>query len=273
MKINLMRRLVYIVISICYLALIQIWWVLGARSRQVYCTFLVFHSIPTDKVAKFREHIRTIRKLTCPIALNGKTLVSNQKRHSIICFDDSFQSVINFAVPELRKWKLPFALFIPVGQLGERPSWLRGTGHQDEGEKVASGAELRALPAELVTFGSHTVNHHRLKLLNKEEACAEIRKSKNILEAEVGREVVYLAYPYNSYNSKIGEWCLKHGYRQTFSSLPESPIAPMDKFVKGRTEVSFADWKIEVILKVLGGYGWIASARRAMRKLNRLLEI
>ena len=129
---------------------------------------------------------------------------------------------------------------------------LRDTGDRDESEIISSIDELLSIPSEIVTFGSHTINHNNLRQLDYEKACVEIRESKKMLESQLNKEIKYFAFPYGAYNSKLIECCHETGYKQIFSIAPESPFTPLRNYLKGRIEVNLSDWKIEFILKILG---------------------
>jgi peptidoglycan/xylan/chitin deacetylase (PgdA/CDA1 family) len=57
--------------------------------------------------------------------------------------------------------------------------------------------EIRALAADpLVTIGTHTVNHVMLAKASEEEARRELLDGRRAVEAQIGRPVEHLAYPY-----------------------------------------------------------------------------
>jgi peptidoglycan/xylan/chitin deacetylase (PgdA/CDA1 family) len=57
--------------------------------------------------------------------------------------------------------------------------------------------EIRALAADpLATIGAHTVNHVMLAKASDEAAHTEIRRGRETVEAQLGREVAHFAYPY-----------------------------------------------------------------------------
>jgi peptidoglycan/xylan/chitin deacetylase (PgdA/CDA1 family) len=57
--------------------------------------------------------------------------------------------------------------------------------------------EIRALAADpLATIGAHTVNHVMLAKASDEVAHAELKRGRQMVEAQLGREVAHLAYPY-----------------------------------------------------------------------------
>lgn len=50
----------------------------------------------------------------------------------------------------------------------------------------------------LVTIGAHTVSHPDLSALSAEQACAEMRDSREQIEARIGIPVVHFCYPFGS---------------------------------------------------------------------------
>lgn len=69
-----------------------------------------------------------------------------------------------------------------------------------------------------VTIGSHTVSHPILLNCNQKELLYELRVSKEILEANLKKEVISLAYPNGDYNSNIIVECKNAGYKLAFTT-------------------------------------------------------
>ena len=252
----MVKRVAKIFISLIYLIYLQVKFCFTKRSDAIYCTVIFYHSIPYDKIDRFKKQINILNKLTTPIPLSCEGSLNNKLRYSIVTFDDAFKSIINNAVPVLEKAKTPFALFIPAGQLDKNPGWLKDTGYKDEFEVVASAEELLRIPSKIATFGSHTINHYDLTQIKDNEALTEIKDSKKILESMLKREVNYFSFPYGRYTGKILDFCNEAGYTQVLGILPESPFTPLKSYIRGRIEVDPSDWYIEFIVKILGGYGW-----------------
>ncbi|PWK67501.1 polysaccharide deacetylase family protein [Aminobacter sp. AP02] len=64
--------------------------------------------------------------------------------------------------------------------------------------------EIRRCAAHpLVTIGAHSVHHYNLKRLRKESALREMYRSRDMIEAELGRSPVHFAYPYG-YAAAVG---------------------------------------------------------------------
>ena len=73
--------------------------------------------------------------------------------------------------------------------------------YQKTMELALSWDEVRALAADpLVTIGAHTRRHYALNRLEESQAREELAQSRERIEAELGRSVTHLSYPYGSRN-------------------------------------------------------------------------
>ena len=84
--------------------------------------------------------------------------------------------------------------------------------------------EIRALAADpLATIGAHTLNHVMLAKASDEVAHAELKRGRETVEAQLGREVAHLAYPYGGRDIvgarefQIAATC---GYRTAVTTRP-----------------------------------------------------
>lgn len=68
-------------------------------------------------------------------------------------------------------------------------------------EEALSWDDLRELARDpLVTIGAHTVSHPVLSALSPEQACTEMRDSRERIEARIGEPVAHFCYPFGSRN-------------------------------------------------------------------------
>lgn len=261
-----MNRIINILISIIYLICIQAILFFHKKTKLTYCTILTYHSVPDREFDRFKQQMRILKRFTTPVSLDYEGPFDSGVRYSIVTFDDARKSVIRNALPEMRKLEIPFTIFIPAGYLRSNPGY--SDNDSDAGDTTSSIDELDELPVNIVTFGSHTINHPDLRRLEYASACHEIEASKTMLESQFKREIKYFAFPYGSFNYKLVECCHKAGYQQIFSLIPEPPLTPFKKYVKGRVLVRSSNGKIEFILKILGGYGWKGFAMNMKEELR-----
>jgi peptidoglycan/xylan/chitin deacetylase (PgdA/CDA1 family) len=105
--------------------------------------------------------------------------------------------------------------------------------------------QARALVASGMSVGSHSRTHRDLGRLTEDEQRAELVESKRLLEAELGREVVSLAYPYGwpgTYDATTSRLAREAGYRVAFSSVEGfNRPGSTDPYAVRRLGVGFAD--------------------------------
>src|SRR5207244_1048882 len=95
------------------------------------------------------------------------------RRYVAVTFDDAFRSVAENVVPELLRNSLSATVFVPVGVLGEAPTWREKGGSNADGDVVMTVDELRSLP-EIVQLGSHSLTHPHLTALDHESLREEV---------------------------------------------------------------------------------------------------
>ncbi len=105
-------------------------------------------------------------------------------RQCIITFDDG-KNNIEFALPILHKYKIPFCIYIITSKIGE--------------EGYLTEKQLRSLSKDpLCTIGSHTHTHPYTRYLNKVQLLEEMTTSKECLEKILEKEVSHFAFPYGT---------------------------------------------------------------------------
>jgi len=154
-----------------------------------------------------------------PLFLNdilGYPIRKKLQNSFMITFDDAYAGVYLHAFPVLKKYKIPFTVFISVSLLN-KPGYLT--------EK-----QLKVLSDNgLCTIGSHGLEH----IYFRELTCLEVKKqfgnSKEILEVITGKEVYAFAFPYGTFY----ECSLKNiralstsVYKIGFSTIPTGFIHP-----------------------------------------------
>ena len=106
----------------------------------------------------------------------------NEQGAVLLTFD---ASAYRYALPELRRRKLSYTVFIAPGLLGRK--------------NYITEDELRALAADpLCTVGAHTMRHEMLRFQADTVVRQELSSSKAYLEAALSREILNFAYPYGS---------------------------------------------------------------------------
>lgn len=239
------------------------------------CTVLYYHSVPPYQRQLFARQMDDVCRLTTPILLDGRTQFTASATHyCCITFDDGFQSVIQNALPELSKRNIPAILFVTVNALGKRADWWPEAARYEAQEKMVTAEQLRSIPAERLSIGSHTLSHPRLTSLNDADATREIVSSRFVLEEALGRRVTLFSVPFGAFDDRIIRICRAAGYERVFTSRHTNMSGRDLPFLVGRVATQPSDWPIEFRLKLLGAYAWLpyASSLKQRFAIHRLIS-
>jgi peptidoglycan/xylan/chitin deacetylase (PgdA/CDA1 family) len=234
---------------------------LFGQKRKGSCVILYYHSIPRDQRMRFVHQLEMLLRYATPIAVGDKRIWEPGKRYVGVTFDDGFENFAEIASPELAKRNIPSTVFIIADAVG------KAFGPQGRPENAMSAQQIRALPRDLVTIGSHTSSHPFLPLLGEADARREITRSRTQIEEMLNRQALLFSFPFGGFNKKLVELCRDAGYRRVFTTLPLLAIEDPDEFVSGRVRVDPTDWTWEFRLKLAGAYRWLPFAFVLKRKI------
>lgn len=229
------------------------------------CVILYYHAITRDDRPRFARQLDLIKRLAKPIAANTKDTLIDSVHHVVVTFDDGFQSILENAIPDLIERGIHSTIFFPAGNLGRQPDWIRDESQGGISEVVMTEEQIRDLPPEHILVGSHTMTHPNLRSLEKESVKREVVESKEKLEKVTGQKITMISLPYGEYDERALEVIREAGYEQVFSS--HSRFARKRAYLIERVLVKPSDWSLELRLKILGGYQWLAFALGLKQKL------
>jgi peptidoglycan/xylan/chitin deacetylase (PgdA/CDA1 family) len=121
------------------------------------------------------------------------------RRGVVITFDDGRACVYRHAFPILRKYRLRATVFLIASRLAH-PAFL-------------SLDQIREMEDQGIGFESHGHGHRSFAELTRDEIDFDASESKRRLDAILGREVSYFAYPFGGLNPVAREVLGKAGYR------------------------------------------------------------
>jgi sugar transferase (PEP-CTERM/EpsH1 system associated) len=130
-------------------------------------------------------------------------IMSNKIRPCIV-FDDGWKSNYEIAYPVLRKYGLTATFFITIENIG-RPEMI-------------TWEELKEMADNGMIIGSHNMTHRPPIEFSDEELNYEMRESKSILEARLGRRVDYFSAPTGFYDERIALFAKNIGYKGAYVS-------------------------------------------------------
>jgi peptidoglycan/xylan/chitin deacetylase (PgdA/CDA1 family) len=244
---------------------------LSGRESPASCVVLYYHAVADQQRGEFARQMDILLRLAKPISADHQTPLAPGQRYAAVTFDDGFVSVIQNALPELQDRSIPATIFVPTGSLGRSPLWITDPSSPSRKETVLSAEELKGLNGtNLLTIGSHSVNHPNFLKSEPAQARAELVESKSTLEQILGSEVVLFSFPHGAHNEPLLQQAKEAGYRRVFTIEPTPAFRRTNEFAVGRTLVDPSDWSPEFRLKLLGAYRWLApvSAWKARRLRN-----
>jgi peptidoglycan/xylan/chitin deacetylase (PgdA/CDA1 family) len=131
-----------------------------------------------------------------------------KKKVFALTFDDGYEDFFTLAYPVLQRYGITATVFLVTDCVGGLSHW-----EGEEGTPMLTWEQVEILHADGISFGSHTCTHPLLPHLSNEQIWHELAASKAYLEARLGQEISWLAYPYGDSNGKIQELARAVGYR------------------------------------------------------------
>ena len=197
------------------------------------------------KIEQFLEHIDELLKPQYNVIdiNDGLKAIENIKlirdRSVIITIDDAYSSVFKYAWPILKKYNLPFTLFVSTDVIDNKiPGYM-------------SWEEIRTLRNNGVTIGSQTKSHPHMHNLNQDQLIYELSKSNDRFIKEIGSKPKIFAYPYGEYNLNVIKQVKAHGFRAAFgqhsgTAHQSSGIYELPRFAMNETYGNMERFKLAV---------------------------
>ena len=231
----------------------------GSRPKQL---ILYYHGVCDSETESFRKQIKYIAEYCDVVNLNLITDIPiNNKPKIAITFDDAFENLQTNALPVLRKYNLPATIFVPAGNLGEKPRWEVSSNHPERQQMVMTEDQIISLEKLGFDIGSHTMTHPRLTHLSDDDLQAELEESKNQLEALLNHEIAAISYPHGDYDDRVTKAARKAGYKLGYTieprcvkgiqgkmTIPRFAVMPTDSIFKFKLIISGA-WEVDYHLR------------------------
>jgi peptidoglycan/xylan/chitin deacetylase (PgdA/CDA1 family) len=215
------------------------------------CVVVYYHSVPASQRKLFASQLDLLLRRALPIRTDEDIDSADGRDRIVITFDDGFENFLTQALPELEARKIPATVFVIADGMN------REFGSDVYVEKLLSLEQVRSLPTDLVSIGSHTVSHPLLTQIEDNSARREIQDSRTKLEAMLARPVKEFSFPFGGFNEKLVEFCREAGYERAYTTLPAFAFEERGDFVVGRVRVDPTDWPLEFRLKLAGAYRWL----------------
>lgn len=128
----------------------------------------------------------------------------------LLTFDDGHEDNYQNLFPILKKHQIKALIFLITHYIGKEKGYM-------------SWQQVRQMQQSgLVDFGSHTLDHARLRKLPDEEILRQLTQSKKEMEEQLGVPCVAFCYPFGSggFDRRVRPLVFKAGYQFDFSTKP-----------------------------------------------------
>lgn len=227
-----------------------------------------YFSINTSK-GVFSQHMKFLYENNYSIVplkgirhyLNGKT---KNNRIVVLTFDDGFYNFYENAFPVINKYGFHATVFISTDRITENKEIEYMNWH-----------EVRELSRKNVDFGSHSVSHPKLILLDWNSIEYEIAESKKIIEDEIKKKVTIFSYPYafpevnRKYVSLLRTTLLNAGYEIGVTTKIGTASKKDDTLFLKRLPINSYDDLLFFKSKLAGGYNWLYGFQYLVKQTKR----
>ena len=204
---------------------------------------IIYHHLDEKSVVSFENNIKFLLKQKYKF-VDAKTFAEllfknksrlKSERICAITFDDGFDSIVNYALPVLKKYNINATVFInhKLHELAEndiasnvfiekvfpRISKVYPT------HKGITSEEIDLLKSNGIEIGAHTYSHPNLGLETDYEI--ELGKPKTYFQNRFNIALNTFAYPYGrrrNYTKEVVEELRNHGYQYAFLGVSKNPL-------------------------------------------------
>jgi len=251
---------------------------------------LMYHSVSDDNESQrgdyyrlctppalFREHMAVLKAedfsvvdiSTAVAVLEGSNAGDPPPgRLVVLTFDDGFHNFLTNAWPILSDFAFASTVFLPTRFIGAQRVAFQG-------RDCLTWDEVRALRADGVTIGSHTVSHPKLVEMDEAGLRQELSESRRVIENELAEEVSFFSHPYAfpqadaGYISRYRRAMTQAGYRAGVTTRLGRARYGDDPLMLKRLPVNGTDQAALLRAKLLGAYDWLHGPQLAMQWIKR----
>lgn len=247
------------------------------EKKDVKVPILLYHHISDEEFSggneismispyDFKLHMTAIKINFTPISLkqyydyivceDGSVTIPDNP--IIITFDDGYLSNYEIAYPILKEMEIPATIFIVTDTVGEEAGGGKVNYSHFTWDQAREMEE-----SGYIDIGSHTAGHTALADLSTEDMILELRKSKYMIEKNLGHTCEMIAFPYGSYNPSVLDAAKKAGYK--LQALVDDKTTEEDFEVNLPSEGAEALTRMTVA-GTMGNVNVIEIIRKAMSK-------
>lgn len=287
-RIILKRGALHLLALLGYLLGLPLWFKLLGKEREI--RILRYHSVSgfresdvSVSESEFEKHLsfllRRYRVFSLEEALQSLETGRLPKQGAVaLTFDDGYQDNYRAAYPILVKKNLTAAIFLLTAGEGPERNLPHLWSNRPSENRLLRWDEVREMAGRGITFGSHSENHLRLASLSPVQLRREITASKEKIESEIHRPVLFFSYPYGvegDFDRRTEFWVREAGYRAAFSALFGTNGLRANHFALKRIGIEASDTLFTFQAKLNGALGLLGLfdlpwVRKILRQFDSL---
>lgn len=188
-----------------------------------------------------------------------------------ITFDDGFRDFYTDAFPILQKYGFTVTVFLPTDMINNQHTKFKE-------KEYLSWTEVQDLSSKGIIFGSHTVTHPKLILLQSTDIEYEVRYSKKTIEDKLGKSVESFSYPYafpeenKEFRKYLRSILESSGYKNAVTTIIGTAKERDDRFFLKRIPINVYDDIPLFRAKIEGGYNWLHKPQYLYKLFSRLVK-
>jgi len=166
------------------------------------------------------------------------------RKRFAISFDDGFADLYDHALPIMERHGFTAIVYLVASRIGQTDRWDEGLGFPLQ--PLLNWDQIQSMAARRIEFGSHTLSHPRLTLLEDDNLVNEIAGSRKTLEDGLQRPVRHFCYPYGAHDARVIAAVKAAGFRTAVTTAkgrvkPDANALalPRVKISKGTGNVKF----------------------------------
>ena len=137
-----------------------------------------------------------------------------EEKNIVITFDDGYEDNYLYAFPIIKKFGLKCTIFISTYFIENKClfPWHNSKLGADKDFKMLSWEQIEEMSKYGIEFGSHTVSHPDLTILNDSDIRKELEESRVAIENHINQSVDFLCYPFGCYDQRVIRVASEMGY-------------------------------------------------------------
>ncbi len=159
---------------------------------------------------RFSEHLHFLSQEGFEFTTISNLRCSSANKACAIVFDDAYQGVIDYAQPIMEAFDVRGTLAVIADYVGKSNTWDVPIGRRSN---HCNWSDLAVLSGKGWEIASHSCTHRGMTRLTALEVSHECRRSKSMIEDNLGASVTHFVYPFGNRTRSTDRIVRKSGYR------------------------------------------------------------